>query len=196
MPESSKATIGRGPKVRAAVLAAAVAELAATGYAALTVESVAARAGVHKTTVYRRWPDRETLVADALAEHVGSDIPIPDTGTAAGDLRDLARALTAWLAGPIGAAVVTTMVADGARVPGVAELKRHFFTGRVAAAEVVVRRALDRGELPAGTDPEALLKALIAPIYLRLLVTAEPLDDDAADKAATAALAAAKAGAV
>ena len=59
---------GRGPKVRAAVLAATLAELTETGYAALTVDNVARRAEVHKTTVYRRWKDREGLVADAVAQ--------------------------------------------------------------------------------------------------------------------------------
>ena len=59
---------GRGPKVRAAVLAATLAELTENGYAALTVDSVARRSGVHKTTIYRRWKDREGLVADAVAD--------------------------------------------------------------------------------------------------------------------------------
>ena len=62
---------GRGPKIRAAVLAATLAELTETGYTALTVDNVARRAGVHKTTIYRRWKDREGLVADAVADRAG-----------------------------------------------------------------------------------------------------------------------------
>lgn len=186
---ASRPVVGRGPKVRAAVLAAAIAELAEVGYADLTVEAVATRAGVHKTTVYRRWTDRETLVADALTEHVATDIPIPDTGSAEGDLRALARTLATWLASPVGGAVVTTMV-----TAGITELKRDFIADRVERAAVVVTRAVERGEVPAKTDPESVLKALMAPLYLRLLVTAEPLSDAVADKAARAALAAARAG--
>ncbi|GIG68840.1 TetR/AcrR family transcriptional regulator [Phytomonospora endophytica] len=191
---STRPTIGRGPKVQAAVHAATVAELAATGYAALTVEAVATRAGVHKTTVYRRWADRDSLVADALAAHVAADVPIPDTGTAEGDLRALARALAAWLSGPTGTAVVTTMVAEGVRVPAIAELKRDFFAGRLERAAVVVTRAVERGELPAGTRPDAVVKAMMAPLYLRALITAEPVGDEAADQAARTALGAARAG--
>src|SRR5580693_3020763 len=82
---------GRGPKVRRAVLAATLAELSETGYAALTVEAVARRAGVHKTTVYRRWPEREALVIDALTDHVAAEVPVPDTGSIDTDLRELAR---------------------------------------------------------------------------------------------------------
>src|SRR5437879_1266577 len=67
---------GRGPKVRAAVLAATLDELEETGYAGLTIDSIARRAGVHKTTVYRRWPDRESLVADVVGEHIAMDFPI------------------------------------------------------------------------------------------------------------------------
>src|SRR6266496_6224804 len=85
------ALAGRGPKVRAAVLAATLAELAGTGYAALTVENVARRAGVHKTTIYRRWKDRESLVTDAMTELAATQVPFPDTGDIDTDLRRLAR---------------------------------------------------------------------------------------------------------
>ena len=86
---------GRGPKVRAAVLAATLAELADTGYAALTIENIARRAGVHKTTIYRRWTDRESLVADVLGERIALGFPIPDTGSVQDDLRQLAQAFVA-----------------------------------------------------------------------------------------------------
>ncbi|HEY1179357.1 MAG TPA: TetR-like C-terminal domain-containing protein, partial [Phytomonospora sp.] len=111
-----------------------------------------------------------------------------------GDLRALARALAAWLTGPTGTAVVTTMVAEGARVPAIAELKRDFFAGRLERAAVVVTRAVERGELPAGTWPDAVVKAMMAPLYLRSLITAEPVGDEAADEAARTALGAANAG--
>src|SRR5262249_23422510 len=91
---------GRGPKVRAAVLAATLAELADKGYAALTIDSVARRAGIHKTTIYRRWKDRESLVADVLGEHIAMDFPIPDTGSVETDLRELSPFLVGGGAKP------------------------------------------------------------------------------------------------
>lgn len=187
--------LGRGPKVRAAVLAATLAELAESGYAGLTIENVARRTGVHKTTIYRRWPDRDRLIVDALTQHVALEVPIPDTQALETDLRDMARALIAWFASPVGRAVIATMLSeDASRVPAIAEIKHRFFEDRFRRAEPVTTRAIARGEIPAGTDPAAVVKTLIAPIYLRLLVTAEPLDETTADDAARVALAAARAG--
>lgn len=189
-----KAPVGRGPKVRSAVLAATLDELAETGYANLTVENVAQRAGVHKTTVYRRWPDRQALVTDALTDHVATDVPIPDTASIEADLRELARLTVRLLTNPADHAIATALISDAARLPEVEQVRRRFFVDRFERAEPVITRAVERGELPAGTDPVALLKSLIAPIYLRLLVISEPIDDATADHAAAATLAAAHAG--
>jgi AcrR family transcriptional regulator len=186
----------RGPKVRAAVLAATLAELAEQGYANLTVDNVARRAGVHKTTVYRRWKDRERLVADALTDHVAAAMPIPDTGSIDADLRQWARSLVRWLTSPTGRAVVATAMSDATRAPDIANVKRRFFDDRFRRALPVVTRAITRGELPAHVDPAELIKTLVAPIYLRLLITAEPIDQTTADHAARIALAAARAGAL
>ncbi|MFC7534050.1 TetR/AcrR family transcriptional regulator [Actinoplanes sp. GCM10030250] len=189
-------TVGRGPKVRAAVLAATMLELADRGYADLTVDGVAQRAGVNKTTVYRRWRDRQSLVADAITDQIAAEVPIPDTGGIDGDLRAFARSLIRTLAGPTGQAIAGTMLAGAARIPEIAGIKQRFFEDRIRRAEPFIDRAVRRGELPAGIDPAELIKTLIAPIYLRLLVTAEPLDDFLADRATAITLAAARAGAI
>jgi len=185
---------GRGPKVRDAVLAATLAELADTGYAALTIENIARRAGVHKTTIYRRWPDRENLVADVLGERIALEFPIPDTGSLPADLRELAQAFVAWVTSPTGRMIFAAVYSDAARIPGLANLRRELFEYGPRRAAVVIERAIERGELPAGTQPADVLRALIAPIYFRLTVTAEPVDPVAADQAAQIALAAARAG--
>ena len=187
-------SVGRGPKVRAAVLAATLAELAERGYAGLTVENVARRAGVHKTTIYRRWGDCERLVVDALTDHVAMEVPIPDTGAVATDLREHARALVRWLTSPIGRAIMAATLSDATRVQELAEVKHRYFDDRFRRAGPVVGHAIARGELPADTDPAELVKAMIAPIYLRFLVTADPIDETTADQAAQAALAVARAG--
>ncbi len=188
---------GRGPKIRAAVLAATLAELTETGYTALTVDNVARRAGVHKTTIYRRWKDRESLVADAVAERAGTaQMPFPDTGDIGTDLLRLARMTVAFRTSPAGSIVGATSTSDVGRIPEVAGAKRRFFEALFRQAEPVVSGAIARGELPAGTDPAELVRTLLAPIYLRLLVTAEPIDRTTADNAAKVALAAARAGAL
>ncbi len=186
--------IGRGPKVRAAVLAATIAAMAEIGCTALTVEDVARRAGVHKTTIYRRWQDRESLIADALTETIAPRVPVPDTGEIAADLRELARAIIRWNTSPTGQAVLAAMVSDAARLPEIAAAKRRFFADRFRRNAPIVTRAIGRGELPPGTDPEAVIKALIAPIYLRLLLTIEPVDEGTVELAVQTALTAAREG--
>ncbi|GAA3563572.1 TetR/AcrR family transcriptional regulator [Nonomuraea rosea] len=189
--------VGRGAKVRAAVHAALLAELVEKGYAALSVDGVAQRAGVHKTTVYRRWQDLEALLVDALAEHIAADVPIPDTGAVEDDLRALARALVVSHTSPTGqAAVLAAMFTGAAHLPEVAAARRLVFEERFRRAEPVVARAVERGELPAGTDPAELLKTMISPIYFRLLLTGEPVDEGTADQAVRVTLAAARAGAL
>ncbi|MGW5265269.1 TetR/AcrR family transcriptional regulator [Microbispora sp. NPDC004025] len=194
--QSSAGPVGRGAKVRAAVHSATLAELVDKGYAALTVENVAQRAGVHKTTVYRRWKDRESLLVDALAEHMAMDIPVPDTGAIETDLGALARSLVQAFTGATGQAVLAAMFTGAAHLPEIAAARRHVFEDRLVRAEPVVTRAVERGELPADTDPAELLKTLAAPIYLRLLVTADPVDETTADLAVHVTLAAARAGAL
>ncbi|GAA0343289.1 TetR/AcrR family transcriptional regulator [Actinoallomurus spadix] len=187
---------GRSARVRAAVRAATLSELAEKGYAALTVDGVAARSGVHKTTVYRRWGGVEGLIADALEMASEEPWPIPDTGSAEEDLRALTRLVVTGFTdpddGPVSAAFIAAAMQDSAAAVALA----GFFASRHEQAARIVTRAVARGELPAGTDPAEVVRAAVAPIYYRLFVSREPVDAAVADRAANAALAAARAGAL
>lgn len=97
---------------------------------------------------------------------------------------------------PIGQAVLAAMLSDAARLPEIADARKRIFSDRLRRAEPVIARAVERGELPADTDPGELLKTLAAPIYFRLLISAEPVDDVTAEHAAALALAAARGGVV
>lgn len=185
---------GRGAKVRVAVLDATVAELSEQGYAAFSVENVARRAGVHKTTVYRRWPDRDQLIADALADSVAADLPIPDTGSIEGDLRALATSLASWVKSAGGRAILAVLLSDAVGLPQPPDALRHIFRDHIRGALPIVARAVARGELPRGTDPAEMIKTLVAPIYFRTLVTREPVTSATAEAAAALALTAARAG--
>jgi AcrR family transcriptional regulator len=184
----------RGAVVRRAALAATLAELAERGYGALTVEHVAARAGVHKTTIYRRWPDREALVTDALLEVAADDFTVPDTGDVDADLETWVRALGSWLVGPVGRPLVAMLGSDTARLPVVVEARHRFFAVRAAAMGSRVTSAVAAGQLPPETSPAALLSTVVAPLYLALLVTGQPLEPADCDRAARVALVAARAG--
>jgi AcrR family transcriptional regulator len=189
-------TGGRSARVRAAILAATLDELIDTGYAALTIDNIAMRAGVNRTTIYRRWNNREELVIDALADWVGRDIPIPDTGSVEGDLRALAVAVSDLLNSPLGRAVLGTVVATRNRIPELVDATIRFFDERHHRAAPIVERAIARGELPRDTDTIELFTALRAPLYYRVVTTGEQLDDTVVERAVDVVLSAARAGAL
>jgi AcrR family transcriptional regulator len=184
---------GRTARTRAAVLDATIAELVRHGYAALTVDAVAARAGVNRTTVYRRWGGREGLVADAVEAFAAGQARVPDTGDVDEDLRRWARSIFDMLATPDSAAVVRA-VFGGGDSPRLRELRHRWWSVRAALVVPVVARAVERGQLPAGTDPVEVVKHVGAPLYYRLLVLDEELTAAAADLAAAVTAAAAHAG--
>ncbi|MFI6519150.1 TetR/AcrR family transcriptional regulator [Spirillospora sp. NPDC050679] len=185
---------GRTARTRDAVRTATLAVLAEHGYQGLTIETVAARSGVHKTTVYRRWKNAEGLVADALELASGEPWPIPDTGSAREDLRALARLVRSGFAdpelGPVSSAFIAAAMQNGAAARALSE----FFAERHRQSAAVVDRAVERGELPAGTDPVEVVRAAVAPVYYRLFISGEPVDEAAAERGADAAFAAARAG--
>ncbi|MER7212931.1 TetR/AcrR family transcriptional regulator [Streptosporangium sp. NPDC000239] len=185
---------GRSARVRDAVRQATLAELAEHGYGGLTVENVAIRSGVHKTTVYRRWGSVEGLIADALELAREEPWPMPDTGSFQEDLREIVRLVQSGfadpVAGPVSAAFVTAAVQNG----DAARSLHDFFTARHEQAAEVVRRAVERGEVPAGTDGADVIRTAVAPVYYRLFVTHEPVTEHDAVRAADAAAAAARAG--
>jgi AcrR family transcriptional regulator len=185
---------GRTARTRAAVVAATLEQLAARGYEQVSVEDIALRAGVHKTTVYRRWGTKEQLVADALRAAAESRIEVPDAGEVDADLRDLARAIQATLTSQEGAATVRAIVSGARSSPEVAGILRRFWEARLALVGTIVERAVARGQLPPGTNATDLMRYLAAPLFHRLLVMAEPLTTADADQAAAAAVAAARAG--
>ncbi|MGW0811973.1 TetR/AcrR family transcriptional regulator C-terminal ligand-binding domain-containing protein [Streptomyces viridiviolaceus] len=185
---------GRTARVRAAVLRAAGDALAEGGLAGLDLADVARRAEVGKTTVYRRWGSPANLVADLLADMAEQSLPRTETGTLEGDLRANARLVQRTLADARQGALFRAVIAAATCDEQAAAALRRFYDIRVREWEPCVRQAVARGELPEGTDAREVVRAVSAPLYYRLLTTGEPLDEAAADRAADAAVAAARAG--
>ena len=175
---------GRAERVRSSVLGATSELLTEVGYEGLSVEDIAARAGVHKTTVYRRWPTLPDLVAAAVTEHAEQHVTVPDTGDLGSDLRALARDVVADLSSPGGVRRSTSIVAAAAHSPEVASRIHSVWSGRMAATRVIVERAVERGEIGPHSDPQIIIESLVAPIWLRVLVTGEPIDEELADRLA------------
>jgi AcrR family transcriptional regulator len=185
---------GRSARIRDAVLAATAEVLAEAGYDGLSIEAVAARAGVHKTTVYRRWPTKAELIAETTRERSQQYVPVPDTGSLAGDLTALARAVVGNIGSEIGTNMTRTLVAASSTSREVAEVTAAFWAERLDLTAGIIDRAIERGELPARSDAHLILETLIGPLYVRLLLTGEPIDASFADRVAALVAAGATAG--
>jgi AcrR family transcriptional regulator len=185
---------GRTAQTRAVVFDATLTELASRAYDQISVETIARRAGVHKTTIYRRWGTKDRLVAETLQEAAESRIAVPDTGDIDDDLRTLARAVQATLSSREGMATVRALVSGVQDSPEFEQIARGFWAARTAQVGPIVERAVERGQLPRGTSAAEVIEHVAAPLYYRLLMAGEPPTEDAADLAAAAALAAAQAG--
>ncbi|MGE3288391.1 MAG: TetR/AcrR family transcriptional regulator [Pseudonocardia sp.] len=188
----ARRTGGRSARVRAAVLAAAIDELTEYGFAGMSTARIAERAGVNRTTVHRRWPDLENLVEDALLASAEAAVPIPDTGNVREDLRLLLREIAGLVDGDRARRRIRALVADAARSPAIGAVVGRVWTGRFERGVEVVTRAVDRGELRADVAPATILAAFTGPLYVRLLITDERIDDHFVDEVIEIGLAGAR----
>jgi AcrR family transcriptional regulator len=186
---------GRTARVRASVLEATQDELVEHGFHGLTMDQVAARAGVGKTTIYRRWGSRAGLVTDLMIELAEQSSPHADTGTIEGDLLVNARGVVGGINDGRLGATFQAVISAGTSDPQAAQALRAFYLRRIEEWAKSVDLAVKRGELPDGTDGMEVIRAVSAPLYYRLLVTKEPVDEEMAVNSARRTLAAARAGA-
>jgi AcrR family transcriptional regulator len=184
---------GRTARNRAAVVAATLVELARHGYAGLSVENVAERSGVHKTTVYRRWGGVDGLIVDAL-DAADDDRPVPDTGSLEADLRALAYEVVDTFGDSVRGAVPTAVVHAAFHSERAATALHAFLADRHGRAAGVVARAIARGELSGSVDAAAVVRSVTAPLYFRLFITGETVDREVAGQVVAATLAAVRAG--
>ncbi len=161
-----------------AIVAATQELLVELGYRKLTIEGVAARAGVGKQTIYRWWPSRAALALEAYLG--GSDAvlqPSPDSGDVHEDVRELLGWLVAVLAEPIGGRVLAGLIADLQHDPELAErFHRDVVPSRRRAMREALERGRERGELRPDADLELAVDALHGAVFYRLLLSGEPLD--------------------
>jgi AcrR family transcriptional regulator len=171
-----KRELVRGEPVVQRVLAATMEELARVGYRALRVEDVAARAGVNKTTVYRRWPEKVELVRAALGSVAERKMVAPETGSLRGDLLAIGRNMAQLFSSPQGQSVFRMLVAEGSDAE-VKDLRRALRRDRKPIPLAVMAAAVARGELSADTpeaDQRLLFQAFMGAIHHRLFFMNEP----------------------
>lgn len=165
----------RSEAARRAILRAAGDLLARDGFAAVTMEAIAAEAGVGKATLYRWWPCKAGVLMDAFLSANGPCPPFPDTGCLREDLRRQMGGLAEALAGPFGA-ILAGVLAEAQADPGAAAaFRERYLAPRRAEARQALARGQARGEVRADADLDTATDALYGPLLYRLLAGHAPL---------------------
>jgi AcrR family transcriptional regulator len=172
--------IAQDPRIersRRVILEAALEELGAVGYGALTIESVAARAGVGKSTIYRHWSGKLDLVEDAFRT-LKAQALVPDAGTLRERIVAYLEQVARLVEQSTYSACMPALIEAAERDPQVRAFHCEFSAERRAVLIDVLRDAVASGELSSEADPELLADALVGPIVMRRLMFFEPFDPE------------------
>jgi AcrR family transcriptional regulator len=167
----------RNARTDRAILEATLELIAERGVYEFRTEDVAARAGVGKGAIYRRYGSKDELVTAAIAGLVSEEIVVPDTGSTRGDLVVLMRQAVELYRGSLAARLMPNLIGAMAQKPELASaVRERFLAGRRAALSEVLRRGIERCDLRSDLDLELALDVLAGPLFYRLLVTGGPID--------------------
>ncbi|MGL4174117.1 MAG: TetR/AcrR family transcriptional regulator [Actinomycetota bacterium] len=178
---------GRAARVKAAVLSAVLELLAESGLAGVSIEAVSARAGVHKTTIYRRWPARVDLIRDALRERLAATLVVPDSGDIEADLITLTRSVVTLLSSPLESAVTRALVAAMPH-DDITGLARDYWNHRLRMITPRIQEAIACGQLPAETDPMEVMRSIAAPVFFAVLIERRSINTNIAERTVRDAL--------
>jgi AcrR family transcriptional regulator len=190
----SSSTIARSPGrprcdvTRKAVLAAAYDLLAEDGLRRFTIEGVAARSGVARTTIYRWWPTKGALAMEGFLEATAPDLVLPPSASVVADMQARLRVFARLLRGKVGR-IISSIIAEGQSHPETIEaFVTGFVTPRRAEVSAILQRGIESGELRADLDIEMVLQNLFGTLYVRRLLN-EGLDDAWVDRLSSFVLA-------
>ena len=164
----------RDPAADGRILAAASALILLRGFDNMTVDEVASNAGVGKATVYRRWARKEDLAVAAMEQLYSDEIPIPDTGSIRGDLRDMYAAVLTFANSPAGHDFMRTTIKEAMRDERIAALHREASERAERNAAVILERAIARGEVRPDIPVSVVLNLVGSMIVMRV-ITAQPM---------------------
>jgi len=171
----------RSEKARQAVIRSTLTLLKRVGFNELSIESVAAHAGVGKATIYRWWPSKAALVIDAFASAVDEELRFPSAKSVLESLRQQMRRWVVIFRSPLGR-IVATVIGAGQSDPAILDAFRaHWVEPRREKARTLLRQAMKNGGIRDDVDPDMVLDLLYGPLYLRLLLQHAPLDEQFVD---------------
>jgi AcrR family transcriptional regulator len=173
----------RSDQSRRAILGAAVELFSEVGYAALTIEGIAARAGCGKQTIYRWWPSKADVLLEAMATTADVQVPLSDQGSFAADLRSFLESSFALGRQPQVLGLLCALMAQAQTDERFGDrFRAAFLYRRRDALSVVLARAADRGDVPHGLRPTTVLDIVFGVIWYRILATREPFDETLVDE--------------
>ena len=173
---------GRSELARQAVLEAADDLLAERGFAGVTIEGIAARAGVAKQTIYRWWPSKVDVLLEAFTQDMAENLTPPDHGDLDRDLRDHLARVAAFLTDSDPGAVFRALAGQAQHDPELAtRLRTDYLSQQRERDRLPLERAVHRGQLPHDLDLDLAVDQLVGPIYYRVLVTGEPATSEFTD---------------
>jgi AcrR family transcriptional regulator len=168
----------RSSRARDAVLEAADDLLVERGYAGVTIEGIAERAGVAKQTIYRWWPSKFEILMDTFLEDAEGQLKIPDTGSTAEDLRDHLRRLASFLTDQPAGQVMRALIGQAQHDREVAVVfQRRYLDERRALDRTILERGVARGDVRDDVDLDLLLDVIYGPVYHRVLLAGLALDE-------------------
>jgi AcrR family transcriptional regulator len=182
----------RSEEARQAILRSTLKILGRNGFSDFKIEEVAARASVGKATVYRWWPNKGALIADAFASSTTRKLRFPDTGSVYTDMSQQMRQLIKVFRSRHGR-IVSAILAAGQSDKDLIEASRErFLWPRRREAYATLRRGIQRGELHKELDPDLVLDSLYGPIYMRFLIQHDRLTPEFVDRLCTLVLSGAR----
>lgn len=183
----------RSRRAESAILESTVALLAEHGFGGLTIDGIAARAGVGKATIYRHWKSKAEVAVEAFRAFI-PPLDDPDTGSLADDIRGVMHQIVDALGSSPLAGILPSLVEAAERDPEVERLFKEFGSTRRAVFRGILARAARRGELRDDLDHELAIDLLVGPIFTRRLVTRGPMTRQHADAVITLVLPALRGG--
>ncbi len=167
----------RSKSTEKAILNSAHTLVADHGFQAVTIEGIAKHAGVSKATIYKWWPNKAAVVADSFFKTLKEQYPVPDTGSVIEDLVIQISNLSTFLASDEGR-IIRELIAEGQSDSDVAEAyQSRYFSPRREVSRTILERGVERGEMKSGLNLELCVEMIYAPLFYRLLITGEGIDE-------------------
>ncbi|MCA4751274.1 TetR/AcrR family transcriptional regulator [Mycolicibacterium fortuitum] len=186
--EFVRPTGARSDRIHQAILVATAELLDEGGFPAATMDAIAARSGASKATLYKHWPSRTAVAAEAFGTMMAEALPLPDTGSTATDLTEQVVRVSAFYASARGEVFAQLLAACVEDTTGAAYFREYFLSGRRAAITELWRRGVDRGEADAGTAIDDVIDILFGPLIFRRMTGHYPLTEEHARQLAATAL--------